>query len=111
VTVVTGNVRQRDDEDAMDIGGNDNDEEKVIRPLNKTFKSPRSSSQQLLLGPSAPSVPSPPVALVAFPQANLQITTVSDGASVGTIPIEQLQIEGIPQEEFVDDNRDLPDDF
>jgi hypothetical protein len=34
VTVGTGknfvNVRQQDDEDAMDIGGNDNDEEKVI---------------------------------------------------------------------------------
>jgi hypothetical protein len=96
------NVRQRDDEDDMDVCGNDKDEEKVRPPIKRsTYKSSRSSSQQLLLGPS------PPVPIVAFPQANLQITTVSDD----TVQMEELSIKKIPDdnenEDFVDDNRDL----
>jgi hypothetical protein len=123
VAVGTGknfvNVRQRDD-DAMDVGNEE--EEKQNRPpsKNRKFKSPRSSTQQPLLGPSAPIIPP----IVGFPQDNLQIeatgaaasaskSLVSDGWSVDTPPMDSIEIEKTPQEEedIIDDNRDLPNGF
>jgi len=123
VSVGTGknfvNVRQRDDDDAMDVGNEE--EEKQNRPPAKrsTYKSPRSSTQQLLLGAPAPYPP--PIA--AFPQDNLQIeatgaaasaskSVISDGWSVDTPPMDSIEIEKTPQEEdIIDDNRDLPNGF
>ena len=123
VAVGTGknfaNVRQRND-DAMDVGNEE--EEKQNRPpsKNRKFKSPRSSTQQPLLGPSAPIIPP----IVAFPQDNLQIeatgaaasaskSLVSDGWSVDTPPMDSIEIEKTPQQEedIIDDNRDLPNGF
>jgi hypothetical protein len=120
VSVGTGksfvNVRQREDEeDAMDVA---DEEEKQKRPPAKksTFKSSQSSSQQLLLGPPASYPP-------AFPQSNLQLqnsaaskSLISDGSSIGSMPMGEIEIEKIPQEEFteeefIDDNRDLASDF
>jgi len=124
VSVGTGknfaNVRQRDD-DAMDTGGGEQEEEKQNRPpaKNRKYKSPRSSTQQPLLGPSAPIIPP----IVAFPQDNLQIeatgaasaskSVISDGWSVDTPPMDSIEIEKTPQQEedIIDDNRDLPNGF
>ena len=104
----------------MDVA---DEEEKQQRPPSKksTFKSSRSSSQHLLIGPPASYPP-------AFPQSNLQLQSsaasasksyISDGWSVnsaGTLPMNAIEIEKIPQEvsteeEIIDDNRDLPADF
>jgi hypothetical protein len=118
VAVGTGknfvNVRQRDD-DAMDVTGGGNEEEKQNRPPAKrsTYKSPRSSTQQLLLGAPASHPP-------AFPQSNLQLqnsaasaskSVISDGWSVDEIEIEKIPQEVSTEEEIIDDNRDLPDGF
>jgi hypothetical protein len=100
------NVRQREDDDEMSIGGSESEEEDVPPPSKRTFNP---SSQHLLLGP-------PPI----IPQSSLQITaaadaaaskTITDGSSMGSIQVDGLGIEEIPQEEFVDDNQDLASDF
>jgi hypothetical protein len=111
VAVGTGknfvNVRPRDDDDMEE---EEEEEETQNRSAKRTF-TPRLSDASY-----------PPMHLVTLPQANLQITasadatgalktTPADESSVNTVRMDEM-IEDIPQDDdFVDDNRDLPCDF
>jgi hypothetical protein len=120
VAVGTGknfvNVRPRDDDDMEE----EEEEEEEVEEETHTQPAKRTYTPQLS---SKPHAAYPPMHLVTLPQASLQISASAAGAGAlttistddgSTIVVDEMGID-LPDDEddedFLDDNRDLPGDF